>query len=93
MKKTDLRFRIWLWWAAKIVKIPYKVDFDLPDDTELYAVGFAWSEEAANRVRGNDALIEQIQEARTAAVAASGSRTGRRIMNRAARRAAKEAQK
>lgn len=90
MKKTDWRYRTWLFWAGRILKIPYKVDFDLPEDTELYAVGFAWSQEAADRMRGNDILIDQLEQTRDIASGLAGTRKGRRAIKRIAKKAAEK---
>lgn len=90
MKKSDWRYRLLKWWAVRICKIPFTVEFTPPDQDELYATGFAWSPAAANRMRGDDMLIERLQRAENAARVAGGSRKARRMMNAAAKRAAKK---
>lgn len=88
MQKTDWRLRFLVWWARRICKVPFIVNFTPEWMDEFYAVGFAASPQAANRMRGDDMLIERIQQAETAAMALKGTRKGRRVMNRAAKRAA-----
>jgi hypothetical protein len=90
VKKTNWKYRLLIWWAQKVLHVPFIVNFTPEDHEDLYAVAFAWSPQAAERVRGNDMLIERLKAAQTAAKAASGTRTGRRLINRAARRAAQK---
>lgn len=90
MKKTHWKYRFLMWFAQRILRVPFIVNFTPDWMDELYAVAFAWSPQAAERVRGNDMLIEKLKAAQTAAKTASGSRAARRLVNRAARRAAKK---
>lgn len=90
MKKTQWRYRLLIWAAKRIVRVPIIVDFTPEHMDDVYAVGFAWSPQAANRMRGDDMLVERLQNAETAASMATGSRRARRIANAAAKRAAKK---
>lgn len=90
MKRSDWRYKFLLWWAVRVCRIPFTVNFTPPDQDQLYATGFAWTPAAAERMRGSDHLIERVQRAETAAKVAGGSRKARRMMNAAAKRAAKK---
>lgn len=90
MKKSHWKYRFLIWYAHRILKVPIVVNFTPDWMDELFAVGFAWSPQAANRMRGDDLLAEKIQNANAAAAAAAGSRKARRIINAAAKRAAKK---
>ena len=87
MKKTHWKYRFLIWYAHRILKVPIVVNFTPDFMDELYGVGFAWSPEAAQRMRGSDRLIERVKNAEAAAHMATGSRSARRLANRAARRA------
>lgn len=94
MKKTHWKYRLLIWIAKRVVRVPIIVNFTPEHMDDLYAVGFAWTPGAAERMRGNDMLIERAQRAEAAAYMASGTRSARRLANRAARRAAeREARK
>lgn len=86
MNKNHWKYRFLIWYAHRVLRVPIIVNFTPDEMDELYGVGFAWSPEAAQRMRGSDRLIERTQRAEAAMVAMSGSRRGRKAMNRAARR-------
>lgn len=90
MNKKHWKYRFLIWYARRILRVPIIVNFTPDWMDELFAVGFAWSPQAANRMRGDDLLAEKIQNANAAAAAAAGSRKARRIINAAAKRAAKK---
>jgi hypothetical protein len=87
--KDDWRIRLLLWVARRIVKVPIIVDFTPEDMKTVYAIGFAWTQFAADRMRGDDMLIERARRAEALANINAGSRKVRRTMNRAATKAAK----
>lgn len=93
MLKTDWRLRVLMWWAVKVCRIPFTVNFTPPDHDQFYGVGFAANAQAADRMRGDQMLIERLQAAQAALETATGTRKGRRIMNAGAKRAAREAVK
>ena len=90
MKKTSWKHRLLVWYARRVYKVPFIVDFTPEWMDDVFAVGFAWSPEAANRMRGDDRLIERARAAEAAASMARNSRSARRMANRAARKAAKK---
>lgn len=90
MKLTSLRYRFLLWFARRICRITYTINFNKPDSDEFYAVAFADSPGAADRVRGNDMLIERLNQANATIAALSGNRKSRRLLKAAARGAAKK---
>lgn len=90
MKKTHWKYRFLIWYARHVLKVPIVVNFTPSWMDELFAVGFAWSAQAANRMRGDDLLAEKLQDASAAAAVNAGSRKARRIVNAAAKRAAKK---
>lgn len=90
MKKTALRYRFLIWYAKRILRVPIIVNFTPEHMEELFGVGFAWSPEASRRMQGNDYLIARMQKAEAVAGVASGSRKARRLVNQAAKRAAKK---
>ena len=75
-------------WAIKVIKVPFTFNYDETDSEDVNAMGFAWSQGYANNMRGDDALRDEIDQLQDRVKALSGSRSGRRIMNRAAKRAA-----
>ena len=90
MNKTNWRYRFLIWYARKILRVPIIVNFTPDWMDELFAVGFAWSPAAADRMRGDDLLAEKLKNAQAAANVAAGSRKALRIINAAAKRAAKK---
>lgn len=88
MKRSNWKFKLWMWWSLKIIRIPYVINFNDPEDPDVYGVGFAWTERQALDMRGDEALRQEIIQLKNRIGALSGSRSGRRIMNRAAKRAA-----
>lgn len=90
MQITDRRYRFLLWFARRICRIPYTINFNKPDSDDFYAVAFAATPAAADRVRGNDMLIERLRIAEQTIGALSGNRKSRRILKRAAQGAAKK---
>lgn len=90
MNKNHWRIRFLLWVARRIVRVPIIVNFTPEDMADMYAVGFAWTPQAASRMRGDDLLVQRLQNAEAAARLATGSRKARRIANAAAKRAAKK---
>lgn len=90
MKKTNWRYRFLIWFARRILRVPIIVNFTPDWMDEVFAVGFAWSPAAATRMRGDDLLAEKLQDAQAAAAVHAGSRKARRVVNAAARRAAKK---
>ena len=90
LKLTDRRYRLLLWFARRICRIPYTVKFDKPGSAYFYAVAFAATPGAANRVRGNDMLIERLKQAETINQAMAGNRKGRRAIARVAKNALKK---
>jgi hypothetical protein len=90
MKKTNWKYRFIIWWAQRVLHVPFIVNFTPEDHDDLYAVAFAWTPGAADRVRGNDMLIERAQRAESLAKANLMSRSGRRAINRAAKREARK---
>ncbi len=90
MKKSNWRYRFLIWYAARVLRVPIIVNFTPEWMDELFAVGFAWSPAAASRMRGDDLLAEKLKDATAAQNAAAGSRKARRIINAAAKRAAKK---
>lgn len=93
LKKTDWRFRIWRWFAWRILKFPFTVNFTPEDMDEVYAIGFATSKRASDRMRGDDLLIERLNQANAQIAALSGSRKGRRAMQQVARNAIRKESK
>lgn len=89
MKNTSIRYKFLLWFAKNICRIQFTVKFDKPGSDEFYAVAFADSPAAADRVRGNDMLIEKLRVAEAHIAALSGNRKGRRNMKRVAKAALK----
>lgn len=87
MNTTSLRYRFMLWYARQVLRIPFTVNFNKPDSDEFYAVAFAATPAAADRVRGDDLLIERLAQANAQIAALSGSRKGRRAMKLVARSA------
>ncbi len=79
MRKTDWRFRLWCFFAIRILKVPYTVNFTPPDSDQIVGIGFAWSAEVAARMQANYATPPQ-----------RPNRAQRRALNNAARVAAKE---
>lgn len=90
MKKTHWKYRFLIWYAKRILRVPIIVNFTPGWMDELYGVGFAWSPQAATRMRGDDLLAEKLKDAQAAAAVHAGSRKARRIINAAAKRAAKK---
>lgn len=90
MNKNHWKLRFLLWYCRRILKVPFLINFTPDEHEQVYAWGLAWSEGAAQRLRGDDRLIERVRAAESMAVAMSGKRAGRRAMNRAARRAAEK---
>lgn len=90
MKKNHWKLRLLIWYARRVLKVPFIVNFTPDEHEDVYAWGFAWSEGAAQRMRGDDRLIERARAAESMAVAMSGKRAGRKALNRAARRAAEK---
>lgn len=90
MKKSALRYRFLLWYAKRILRVPIIVNFTPDEMEQLFGVGFAWSPEASRRMQGNDNLIARMQRAETLAGISTGSRKARRLVNQAAKRAAKK---
>ncbi len=90
MIKTHWKYRLLIWYAQRVLKVPIIVNFTPDWMDELYGVGFAWTPEAANRMRGDDRLIERVQKAEALAGTALGSRKARRLANRAAKKAAQK---
>lgn len=90
MKKSALRYRFLLWYAKRILRVPIIVNFTPDEMQELFGVGFAWSPEASRRMQGNDYLIDRMQRAEQVASVSTGSRKARRLVNQAAKRAAKK---
>lgn len=88
MKKNHWKYRLLLWYAKHILRVPIIVNFTPDHMDELFGVGFAWSPEASRRMQGDSYLLERMQKAEAAAVVASGSRKARKLVNRAARRQA-----
>lgn len=88
MNKNHWKVRFLLWYARRILRVPVIVNFTPEEMADIYAVGFAWSPEAAQRIRGDDRLIERLKAAEAKVAALSGTRRGRRIVNRAAQKAA-----
>lgn len=88
MEKRHWKFKLFRWYAEKILRVPFIIDFTPANYENVFAIGFAWTPQAANRMRGDDMLIERLQKAEAAARAAGGTRAARRIVNRAAKRAA-----
>lgn len=93
MNKNSWKMRVLMFWAVKVCRIPFTVNFTPPDHDEFYAVGFAWTPAAANRMRGDDMLIERLNQAQAVATTATTSRSARRMMNRAAKKAAEQERK
>lgn len=90
MKKTHWKYRLLIWYAHHVLRVPIIVNFTPEWMDELFAVGFAWSPAAATRMRGDDLLAEKLKDATAAQNVALGSRKARRVVNAAARRAAKK---
>lgn len=90
MKKTHWKYRLLIWIGKHVVRVPIIVNFTPDWRDDVYAVGFAWSPQAADRMRGNDLLVDKLKNAQAAANVAAGSRKARRIVNAAAKRAAKK---
>lgn len=90
MKKTHWKYHLLIWIANHIVRVPIIVNFTPEWMDDLYGVGFAWTPEAAQRMRGDDRLIERTQKAEALAKTNLGSRSARRAINRAARREARK---
>lgn len=90
MKLTSLKYRFLLWFARRICKIPFTINFNKPDSEDFYAVAFAATPAAADRVRGNDMLIQRLNRANATIAALSGNRKSRRLLKQAARGAAKK---
>lgn len=89
MKNTSIKYRFLLWFAKKVCAVQYTVKFDKPGSDEFYAVAFAATPGAANRVRGNDMLVEKLRIAESQIAALSGTRSARRNMKRVAKAAMK----
>ena len=90
MKKTNWKYRLLIWWAQHVLHVPFIVNFTPEEHEDLYAVAFAWTPGAADRVRGNDMLIERAQRAEALAKSNLGGRAARRAINRAAKREARK---
>lgn len=90
MKKTSWKYRFLLWFARRVMHVPIIVNFTPDWMDDVYAVGFAWSPAAADRMRGDDLIAEKLKDAQAAAAVHAGSRKARRIVNAAAKRAAKK---
>lgn len=90
MIKTNWKYRFLLWYARRVLKVPIIVNFTPDWMDEVFGVGFAWSPQAATRMRGDDLLAEKLKDAQAAAAVHAGSRKARRIINAAAKRAAKK---
>lgn len=90
MKKTHWKYRLLIWIGKHVVKVPIVVNFTPDWMDDVYAVGFAWSPQAADRMRGDDMLAEKLKNAQAAQNVALGSRKARRVVNAAAKRAAKK---
>lgn len=86
MNKTHWKYRLLIWYAHKVLHVPIVVNFTPEHMDNLYAVGFAWSAGAAQRMRGNDMLLERTRTAETLAKTNLGGRKARRAMNRAAKK-------
>lgn len=93
MKTTSVKYRFLLWFARRICRIPFTINFNKPDSDEFYAVAFAATPAAADRVRGDDMLIERLRQANAQIAALSGNRKGRRVMRQVARGAIRKESK
>lgn len=91
MKTTDLKYRFLLWWARRICRIPFTVNFNKPDSDEFYAVGFAATPAASDRLNGDQLLMQRLEAANQTIAALSGTRKSRRLLKQAAKGAAKDA--
>ena len=87
MKRSDWKYKLWLWWAIKVLRVPFTVNFTHPEDPNVYGIGFAWTEEQARNMRGDVALRHENAQLQQRIQALSGTRKGRRIMNSAAKKA------
>lgn len=83
--KRDWKFRLWVWFAVRILKFPFTVNFTPAEMDEVYAIGFATSQAAANRMQGDELLMQRLNQANAQIAALSGSRKGRRAMRQVAR--------
>lgn len=90
LKRSDWRYRLWVWFARRILNFPFTVNFTPPEQNEVYAIGFATSKPAADRMRGDDLLIERLNQANLQIAALTGNRKGRRNLKRVAKAALKE---
>ena len=88
MKRTSWKFKVLLFWAIKVCKIPFTVNFTPPDSEDFYGIGFAANEQAATRMRGDDFLLERVRAADAMIAALKGTRKSRRMLNSAAKKAA-----
>lgn len=90
LKRSSWKYKIWVWFAVRILKFPFTVNFTPPGEDEVYAIGFATSHKASDRMRGDDLLIERLNMANAQIAALSGNRKGRRNMKRVAKAALKD---
>jgi len=82
MNKSHWKLRLFTWYANHILKVPFIVNFTPPDMTNMYAIGFAWTPGARDRMMGNEMLINRLKNAEALAQALSTTRSGRRQTNK-----------
>lgn len=76
MNKNSWKVRIWLWWALKVIKAGYTINFTRPESPEMQGVGFAWDKDTALAMQANYVGPQK------------PTRATRRALNRAAKKAA-----
>lgn len=79
MKKNHWKIRVMMWWAERIVKVPYFVNFTPPSEENMVGMGFGWNPEITQKMVAN----YQVQPQRP-------SRAQRRAMKRASENIAEE---
>lgn len=91
MRKNTLKMRFFIWYAMKILKAPYFLNFTNPAEDNTDGLGFAWTPEMAERMRGGPILEGKLREAQARiSLLQKGDRRTRRMINRAAKREAEK---
>lgn len=74
--KRSKRFRFFVWFAVRVLRAPYTVDFTPPENDNVAGIAFTWDKETAVRMRANYMTLPQ-----------RPTRAARRAMKRAYARA------
>ncbi len=83
-----LLFDIWHWYAVHILRVPWIICYNPPPDGKILGMTYAWSKEYVERVQRGFQHEQIIQQLQAENEALRGTRRNRRVIHRAAQRAA-----